>query len=99
MKKYFYIALFGVLGVLLQQIIHAVVESWIIYLLIHDYDRFGLGVPWQMWVRVHHVLSIVLLMFGIGWGVKSGFYFWRILYVEKKYPHAGRWYRRFMKKR
>ena len=93
MKRYFYIFSFIVLGVLLQQAIHAIFEIWYIGLLVNNFSTYGLGLSWDTWFTIHHVYSIVLLIAGIVWGYWMGKYFWPKLYDNNgkvKYPRPWR---------
>lgn len=85
MKRYFYIFCFIVLGVILQQIVHSVLEMLYIGLLTSDYGTFGLGLPWSAWLMIHHVYGLVLLMAGIVWGYWMGKKCWVWVYIEKRH--------------
>ena len=92
MKKYFYIAAFTFLGILLQQVIHAVIELIYIRLLLSNFPRYSLGLSWETWFQIHTVGTIILLIAGIVFGYKAGVYFWPRLYtaegkVKKKFLH------------
>lgn len=91
MKRVIYIAAFTFLGVLVQFIVHALIETWYIGLLLADFPRYGLGFTWETWERIHHVLSGVLLLAGALLGFSSGRFWWRRIYVEKRYLHRWQW--------
>jgi hypothetical protein len=80
MKRIIYIALFIVLGVLLQLLIHGVVEIWYIGLLLKDFETWGLGMSWSTWLMIHTVGMVVLLIAGIIFGFWQGKYWWRRIY-------------------
>ena len=82
MKKYFYIASFAFLGFLLQLIFHALFESWYIGLLLSDFERYGLGLSWSSWFLIHAVLTVLLALLGILFGLWQGKLWWNILYDE-----------------
>lgn len=82
MKKNIYVASFIILGILLQQIIHTVVEVYVISLLVSDFDKYGLGLSWDSWFTIHHVATFVLLLIGILFGYFSAKYWWPRLYDE-----------------
>ena len=63
-----YIALFVLLGILVQFIIHAVLEVLVIAALVTNFERFNLGLTWSQWLLVHHIGSLVLLLGGAGIG-------------------------------
>jgi len=84
MKKAVYVASFALFGFFLQLIIHGFIEMRAIQLLTHDYETYGLGLSWSTWFMIHHVLSLIVLILGVTLGIKQGFYWWRILYIERK---------------
>lgn len=79
-KKILYIALFTLLGVLVQFFIHAVVEIVYIKLLLSHYEPFGLGFEFATWFTIHTIYTGVLLLLGIGVGFWQGLYWWPRLY-------------------
>ena len=92
MKKIIYITAFTVLGVLVQFLLHALIEVWYIGLLVRDFATFGFGLSWDTWFIIHAVLTILFLIGGVSAGYFSGKKWWRIIYVEqryknKKWPH------------
>ncbi len=93
MKRYFYIFSFVVLGIILQQIIHTVLEIWYINLLLGNFDKYGFGWTWSTWFTIHKVYTVVLFLAGAGWGYWMGRYFWPKLYDEQgkvRYPKPWR---------
>lgn len=80
-----YITAFTILGILLSTIVHAAIEIPIINLLASDFDRFSLGLSWSQWFWVHHVGSIILWVAGLIFGFWQGKYWWKAIYVEKRY--------------
>ena len=82
MKKYVYIFLFTLLGVLLQFLIHAFVEIWYITLLLKDFPRYSLGLSWDHWLRIHDGGTVILLIGGILFGFFSGRFWWHKLYEK-----------------
>ena len=82
MKKIIYILAFGLLGFIVQILLHAGIEMLAIYVLTLDFETYCLGLSWNAWFIVHHVLSIVLAIVGIGFGIQQGFYWWK-----RVYPH------------
>lgn len=83
-KRVIYIAAFIVLGILLQQLVHAGVEIVVINLLVTDFERYGLGLSWNAWYLIHSVVGIGLLLGGIVFGWWQGVYWWRKIYIEKR---------------
>ena len=82
MKKAFYIAAFGFLGLLAQFLVHAVVEIPVIALLVKDFGWYGLGLSWETWFSIHTVSSVVLLVAGVSIGLWQGMYWWKRLYEK-----------------
>lgn len=82
-KRYVYIALFLVLGVLVQFMLHALIEIWYIGLLVSNFGRYGLGFTWHEWVMAHHIGSDILLVAGIIVGIQQGRYWWQRIYTVK----------------
>lgn len=91
MKRAFYILCFTFLGFLLQLIAHALVEMFVLSLLLADFERYGLGLSWSRWYAVHHVLMLAFLIVGISLGYRWGVRWWQILYVEKRYGWPPKW--------
>ncbi len=84
MKKIFYITSFIVLGILLSNILHGLLEIPVIFLLISDFEKYGLGLTWSQWYLVHHIGTFILLIGGIALGVFWGFKFWNKIYGKGK---------------
>ncbi|OGZ45725.1 MAG: hypothetical protein A3C84_04455 [Candidatus Ryanbacteria bacterium RIFCSPHIGHO2_02_FULL_48_12] len=84
-KRIIYISLFVLLGILLQFVAHAVLEIWYIGLLLNDFERYGLGLSWEVWVQIHSVLSFVFLALGVLFGYQQGKHWWQKIYIEHAY--------------
>ena len=84
MKRIVYIICFTLLGVIVQLLIHAVIEILYINLLLKDFQRYNLGLSWDQWFTVHYIGTIVLLIAGILLGFWQGIYWWKILYENKR---------------
>ena len=80
MKKSIYIISFIVLGILLQFILHALIEVIALNLLLDSSDVF-----WDKWYLLHGIFTVLLLVGGIVFGYFQGKKWWQILYVDKKY--------------
>lgn len=90
MKRYVYIGLFGLLGLLVTTLLHAAIE---IPLLVWMQTALEAGETpwlWTEWPLLHRLGGTMLWLGGIGGGVFLGKKFWRILYVEKRYG-TPRW--------
>lgn len=83
MKKIVYISSFTLLGVLLQFLVHAVVEIFYINLLLTNFEVFGLGLSFATWFTIHNIFAVILLFLGILLGLKQGLYWWRRIYEDK----------------
>jgi hypothetical protein len=84
MKKIIYITAFTILGALVSFLVHAVIEIPIIYLLVSDFNKWGLGLSWESWFFIHTIFSIALLLLGIIFGFTQGRHWWRIIYLNKQ---------------
>jgi hypothetical protein len=82
MKRYFYIASFTFLGILLQLLAHGLIEVWYIGLLLSDFVSYGFGLSWNNWVLIHNILTILFFIAGTWIGYKEGVYWWRKIYEE-----------------
>jgi len=82
-KKTFYIAAFTLLGYLLQQLVHGIVEIWYIGRLTADFKHYSLGLSWSNWYVIHHILTVLLLAGGLWLGFYLGKRWWPCLYDEK----------------
>lgn len=85
MKRAVYIIAFTFLGVLLQFLVHAGIEIPVISLLLNDFETFGLGLTWDQWVMIHNVGTIVFFAAGALAGFFQGRYWWRVIYIEKRW--------------
>jgi len=83
MKKTIYIILFTFLGILLQFLLHAVVEIWYINLLSLNFSKYGFGLSWAQWFTIHSVLTIILLIAGGLFGFFAGKFAWKKIYEKK----------------
>ena len=92
MKKNIYISLFTFLGILLQFILHAVVETWYIALLLHNFERWGMGLSWNEWMAIHHTGAVILFIAGAAFGFWQGIFWWKRLYgndIQTRNPPGG----------
>ena len=91
MKKIIYITLSMILGIFLSFLVHALIELPITWLLVKDFDKYSLGINWDMLLTAHAVFTVVLLFAGVFFGIKIGFIWWKYIYVDKKY--RGKWFK------
>lgn len=82
MKRTIYIIAFTFLGILLQFLVHGLVEIWYIGFLLKDFSTYGLGFSWEQWFLIHGISSIVLFLGGAAFGYWQGRYWWRRIYEE-----------------
>ena len=80
MRKAAYIFSFVILGILVQFLIHALVEIWYVGLLLRDFPRYGLGLSWNAWLLMHHIGTVILSIAGAAAGFWQGKYWWRKKY-------------------
>ncbi len=84
-KRNIYVALFTLLGLLCQFLAHAIAEMGYITLLDLNYARWSFGFSFGTLLVIHHVISLALLLLGVGLGYHFGKRFWQVLYVEERY--------------
>ena len=84
MKKKIYIGAFTLFGILLQFLIHAVVEIWYISLLLHNFSKYSFGLSWNQLYIVHHIGTVILLLAGIFFGFLAGKFFWNKIYPVER---------------
>lgn len=84
MKKIVYIILFTFLGVLVGFLTHSIIEVAVIFLLERNFEKYSLGFNWQQWFTIHSVGTVFLLFAGGLFGLSQGFFWWRIIYIEKR---------------
>jgi len=98
-KKTIYIALFVLLGVILQGLVHVGLEVWWIDLLVGNFDKYNLGLSWAQWFSLHSILTIILFVMGIIFGLWQGVFWWKIIYIEKRLQKLRNKYKKlFFKK-
>lgn len=84
MKKIVYIIAFSFLGILVGFTVHALLEWPIIFLLTRNFAKYSLGFSWAQWFVIHNVGLVLLLFAGGLFGLSQGWFWWRIIYVEKR---------------
>lgn len=84
MKKTIYIAAFTILGILVQFLVHVVIEVWYIKMLITNFNKYNFGLSWQQWFTVHHVGTVILLILGAALGYWQGKFWWKKIYENRK---------------
>jgi len=80
MKKAVYIILFTFLGIILQFLLHAVIEIWYINLLVNDFATYSLGLSWEAWLLIHSIGSVVLFLAGAFLGFRQAKFWWHRIY-------------------
>ncbi len=83
-KKITYITLFTLLGVLISFLLHAVIEIPVIFLLVSDFGKWGMGLSWETWEMIHNIGAIILVIIGAWIGFKKGIHWWNVIYVNVK---------------
>jgi hypothetical protein len=84
MKKNIYIVSFIFFGIVLQFLIHGIVERWYISLLVNDFQMYAMGLTWQQWFMVHHIGTGILIIAGFFFGLWQGKYWWKRIYEKSK---------------
>lgn len=84
MKKIIYISLFIFLGILLQLVAHALIETLYIGLLSFNFKRWSFGLSWDNWYLVHHIAAIIFFVAGVAFGFWQGKYWYERIYKGRK---------------
>lgn len=79
-KRIIYIISFTFLGILLQLLIHGLIENFYINLLINNFSKYSLGFSWDQWFMIHHVGTVILLITGALFGFWQGKFWWKKIY-------------------
>lgn len=95
-KKRIYIALFVLLGILLGLLVHGAVELWYIKGLITNFPKYSLGYSWAEWFIIHQYLSVIVFIASVVLGYFQGKFWWRLVYVEKRFDPFFRKLQRFL---
>jgi hypothetical protein len=82
MKRTIYIILFTIFGLLLQFLLHALIEIPYLGLLSRNFEKYGFGLSWPQLLIIHAVLTIILIIVGALFGFFAGKFCWRKIYVE-----------------
>lgn len=83
-KKIFYLGLWGLLGLLVATIVHALIEIPTLRLITGDLERFGTSWVWQHWEVVHGVGSLGLWAAGLLLGLWAGQRYWSQLAATQR---------------
>lgn len=86
MKRAFYIFLASTLGCLVFWIFHALIEILYIQFFISDFKRYSIGLSWSALIVLHDITLTIALLIGALIGTRLGIRWWRIIYIEKRYP-------------
>lgn len=79
-KKRVYIGLFIVLGIIVQQLIHAIIEIGYIALLTSNWEFWGFGWSFATWMIIHAIFAVTLFALGLYAGFSQGRYWWHYIY-------------------
>ena len=80
MKKTVYITSFTFLGILLQFVIHGLLETWYIGLLVNDFAKYSFGFSWAKWFIIHHAGTVIFFAAGVLFGFWQGKFWWHKIY-------------------
>jgi hypothetical protein len=94
-KKKFYIFTFSVLGIVLGLFIAELTQLIYLKLLLSDFTTYSFGLSWGDLGQFYYFFSTLLVTACGLWGFAAGKYWWRQIYVLKKFG-AYRW-RHFVK--
>jgi hypothetical protein len=83
MKKVIYIVLFTLVGIILQFLVHGILEMWYINLLLSDFGAWGFGLSWEAWVLIHNIGAVIMFIAGAFFGFSQGKYWWTRIYSGK----------------
>ncbi len=83
MKRIIYIICFIIFGVVLQFLVHIVIEVLYINLLLKDFQKYSLGFSLDQWFIIHYIGTVIFLIAGILFGFWQGIYWWKRLYENK----------------
>ena len=83
LKKFIYITCFIITGIMLSTIVHGLIEIPVIYILISDFEKYGLGLSWGQWYIIHHIGTVILLVLGVVLGYFFSVKFWKKTYENK----------------
>ncbi|MAF20800.1 MAG: hypothetical protein CMI55_03915 [Parcubacteria group bacterium] len=77
-KRFVYISLCVLLGIIVSIIIHALIEIPVLKFFVNN-------LTWPQWYVIHYIGSVILLALGVLAGYFIGKRWWRIVYIEKNY--------------
>ncbi|MFA6097156.1 MAG: hypothetical protein WC788_06015 [Candidatus Paceibacterota bacterium] len=83
LKKFVYVALFMLLGVLVGFIVHAVAEIWYAGLLILNFKKYGRGLSWVELYFAHQIISFLFVFLGAVSGYLQGLFWWKVVYGKR----------------
>ncbi|MBX4187581.1 MAG: hypothetical protein KW793_00405 [Candidatus Doudnabacteria bacterium] len=85
MKRRVYYVIFTLLGAMLGFLLHMLIEMWYLQRLLHNFNRYSLGLSWEQ-LEMIHTFGVPLLVLSVAfWGYRKGVRCWQWLYVEKRY--------------
>jgi len=79
-KRVSYLSLFVLLGLILQLVVHAVLEMGYIALLTGNWFVWGFGLSYGAWVVIHNILTVIFIIIGTWFGFSQGRYWWARIY-------------------
>jgi len=84
MKKFLYLLLGSIFGLLLSFLAHAIIEIPVILIMVSDFEKYSFGLSWPQLMLVHIIFTISLSLAGLFFGLWLGFRWWRHIYIDKK---------------
>lgn len=85
MKKKVYIMLFVILGLLLQLLVHALLELNYLNLLIGDFSKYSFGLSWSQLFIARSLITISLILLGVAFGLWQGRFWWKKVYEDPNF--------------
>ena len=89
-KRKLYIFLFTVLGLVFGFFVAELVQLVYLRLLLADFARYSFGLSWSDLGQFYYFFSVLVVAFTGFWGYAAGKFWWRQIYVLKKYDKK-RW--------
>lgn len=90
-----YVALFVLLGLQMQYMVHGAAEIVYLNYLLDDVSRYGLGLSWSDWMMIDRFASWGFLVVGAVIGFIEGRHWWGRLYGQgpRNPPQRPSWLR------
>jgi hypothetical protein len=84
-KRNIYVVLFTLFGVLFGLFVAGMAEVIYLKLLFKDFVTYSFGLSWEELDQFGQMFGLVLILVSGLWGYASGKFWWKQIYVLKKY--------------